>query len=73
MKYKEFVRWCNKRACDGRWGLYEAIACIGITREIRRLPFWKRERYWRENYEKETVEEIVNPTEKKIRELEGER
>lgn len=73
MKYREFVRWCNERACDGHWGLYEAAACSSIIREVERLPFRKRERYWRENYEIGTVEVIVNPTEKKIRELEGSR
>ena len=25
MKYKEFIRWCNERACDGCWGMLEAM------------------------------------------------
>lgn len=34
MKFKEFVNWCNERACDGCWGMLEAIACINL----RALP-----------------------------------
>lgn len=30
MKFKEFVNWCNERACDGCWGMLEAIACINL-------------------------------------------
>lgn len=25
MKFKEFSAWCNDRACDGCWGMTEAI------------------------------------------------
>jgi hypothetical protein len=34
MSYKEFDDYCNERACDGRWGFEEAIACCGMIREI---------------------------------------
>lgn len=46
MKYKEFVAWCNNRACDGQWSMATAVHCISIMREIRNLPFWKREKEW---------------------------
>ena len=31
MKFKEFAKWCNERACDGCWGMLEAMACIDIS------------------------------------------
>lgn len=69
MKFKEFVNWCNQRACDGCWGASTAITCITLIEEVRKVPFWKRERCWKENYEQQVMEEIVNPIEKKIKEM----
>lgn len=43
MKYKEFVAWCNERACDGQWSGQMALVCTHIIDDIRMLPFWKRE------------------------------
>ena len=31
MKFKEFAKWCNERACDGCWGMLEAMACIDLN------------------------------------------
>lgn len=70
MSYKEFLRWCNKRAHDGCWGMLEALTCCDIIGEIKNLPFWKRERRWRE-IEREVVTEIIEPTNAKIREQMG--
>lgn len=39
MKYKEFVRWCNERACDGCWGLNTAMICINIINNMTSIPF----------------------------------
>lgn len=69
MKYKEFVEWCNQRACDGCWGMQTAIICSEIMKDVRKQPFWKREKYWRENCEKEVLEEIVNPLNQKRKEM----
>ena len=69
MTFKEFVSWCNDRAADGCWSLYAATVCITIVGEVRELPFWKREKYWKEKYEEEIIREIVEPIEKKISEL----
>ena len=41
MKFKEFCKWCNDRAYDGRWGMSEAIICVKIYEEIMKLCFWK--------------------------------
>lgn len=44
MKFKEFTNWCNERACDGCWGMLEAMACIDLIGEVKKVPFWKREK-----------------------------
>ena len=67
MSYREFREWCNQRACDGCWGMHEAMICIDICGEIQKLPFWKRKKKWRE-YERDVVTLIVEPTNAKIRE-----
>lgn len=66
MTFKEFTAWCNERACDGRWGMVEAMVCIDLMAEIRKLSFWKRENFWRELYEKRILDEIVEPINQKI-------
>lgn len=71
MKFKEFVNWCNERACDGCQGMLEAIACINLINEIMKIQFWKREKIWKENYERQVLEEIINPIEKKLEEMEN--
>lgn len=71
MKFREFVRWCNERASDGCWGLYEAITCISIMQEVREHHFWKREKYWKEKFESKVLSKIVNPIEKMIAESAG--
>ena len=69
MKFKEFENWCNERACDGCWGMLETIACINLINEIMKIQFWKREKIWKENYEQQVLEEIINPIEKKLEEM----
>ena len=62
MKYKEFVQWCNQRACDGCWGTEEAIVCIEVMGDIQKEPFWRREKVWRKKFEVFIVDTIVCPT-----------
>lgn len=70
MKYKEFVAWCNDRACDGCWSMATAIYCLEIGRKINALPFWKREKAWQEI--SEVVErEIISVINKKIAEVQN--
>ena len=66
MKFKEFVSWCNQRACDGCWSLNTAITCIKIVREE---PFWRRGKVWKRDFEWFVVDEIVVPIENKIKEV----
>lgn len=68
MTFKEFQKWCNKRACDGCWGYLNALICIDKLKEIKSLPFWKRERAWK-RIEGQMLREIIEPTNKKIHEL----
>lgn len=70
MKFKEFVKWCNERACDGCWGSNEAIICINIIQDIRSKPFWKRNKEWKK-LEPEVTTKIVNPINNKIEEIYG--
>lgn len=69
MKFKEFVNWCNERACDGFWGMLTAMASIDLIQQVRKIPFWRREKFWKENYEHQVLDEIVNPIERKLEEM----
>lgn len=69
MTFKEFEAWCNQRACDGCWGMLEAMTCIDILETVRKKWFWKREKFWKEEYAIDVIEQIINPIEKKIAEL----
>lgn len=72
MKFKEFKDWCNHRACDGRWGMVDAISCMEIIGQVNSQPFWKRERKWQElNAEYEIENNTVIPINNKIAELEN--
>lgn len=71
MKFKDFTKWCNDRAFDGRWGMLEAAACIDIIGKVRKKLPWQREKFWSKEYEEQVVREIVEPINKMISELEG--
>lgn len=70
MKYKDFVRWCNGRACDGCWGFTTATMCIAIMNEVNSAPFWKRKKVWDKlNTDNCIDEQIVKPVNKLIEEF----
>lgn len=71
MKFKEFEKWCNNRAADGCWGYGTAVVCIRVLEEVHQQLFWRREKFWKENYEKCVVEQIVEPLDEKRCELLG--
>ena len=58
--FKEFDIWCNNRACDGCWGPIVAMACIDILADIRKHPFWKREKEF-QKIKDQLNEEIIIP------------
>ena len=59
MTYKEFKKWCNDRASDGCWDMLTAMTCIDLIEEIKKVPFWKREKVWKNQYEAKVLKEIV--------------
>ena len=70
MTYKEFVNWCNRRACDGCWGMGTAIYCIEVMKKINALPFWKRKKEWLKV--KDTIEkDVVSVINAKIEAMKG--
>lgn len=69
MKYKEFNAWCNERACDGCWGIKEAMFCIDTCSTMMSVPFWKREKAWREYEHREVAEKVVAETNKIIEKM----
>lgn len=73
MTYKEFSKWCNERACDGCWGMIEAIICIRIINSVEEdckgiLTTKRKEKMFHELYEKQ-ASVIVNATNERIEEL----
>lgn len=62
MKFSEFVRRYNvmKRIMlnCGDWGLSTAIYCEEVIKEVKKQPFWRREKVWKEKYEKEALKKI---------------
>lgn len=51
------------------WWRRNKLACIDLIGKVKRIPFWKREKFWKENYEQQVLEEIINPIEKKLEEM----
>ncbi len=70
MKYKEFYNWCSDRICNGCWSMNTAIYCLEVIEKIEQESFWKREKIWKKIYENTIVYGIINPINKKIKELE---
>ena len=40
MSYEEFFNYCEERACDGRWGLEEAVLCLGIIKRMQQIRIY---------------------------------
>lgn len=69
MKFKEFAKWCNDRACDGFWGMGDAIFCADIVKQVNDCRFWVKERKWQKLNSCYSIEEsIVIPINNKIKE-----
>ena len=66
MKFKQFKEWCSKRCEDGCWGFNEALTCIEMRRQIGDMPFWKREKTWKEIGIPTVEQNVVKPTVKII-------
>ena len=66
MKFKEFVTWASDRAADGLWSYQIAVVSLAIIDDVRKIPFWKRERVWRDKYEKDVLNDLVCPVNERI-------
>ena len=72
MKFKEFLEWANDRAADGFWSYQIAVVSSAIIDDVRKIPFWKRERIWRDKFEKDVLDELVTPVNERIEQLKRE-
>lgn len=45
MKFRKFVDWCNERACDGAWGMNEAMICINAHQYVKQGVFGRKKRW----------------------------
>lgn len=68
MTFKEFVEWCNDRACDGTWNLREVMVVVDIIEDVRKKLPWRQEKYWKRRYESRVMQRIVIPTNERIEE-----
>lgn len=66
MKFKKFISWCSDRAADGCWDYTTATYCINIIEEVSKERWWRREKYWRKNYEKSVIKDVIIPIEERI-------
>lgn len=71
ISFKKFSDWCNDRACDGCWSLNTAKICLNIYDEVKKIPFWKRKKIWKRDYEEFVLNQIVNPINELIKKNKG--
>ena len=69
MTFKEFATWYEQRNCNGHLSALEKIGCSCIIEIVHKKWFWKREKFWKDNYASDVMELVVNPIEKKIEKL----
>lgn len=69
MRFRQFVRWCERRSQEGMLGHVETIKCLQIINEMAFVPFWKRNRAWHNEYEEHVLKKIVNPIDEMRRNL----
>ena len=65
MTFKQFKRWCNDRACDGRWGYEDAVYCIELIQDMMKIPWWKRNKAWKK-INLLVLHAVVTPTNQKF-------
>lgn len=71
MEYKDFVRWCNQRACDGVLDYATYLICIAIMKEVESVPLDERDKLWR-SVRADVEEKAVKPIEEYLKKLRGE-
>lgn len=68
MKFREFVSWASDRAADGFWNYQIATVSLAIIHDVQKIPFWKRERIWKDKFENDVLNDLVYPVNKRIAE-----
>lgn len=71
MTHKEFLSWCNKRACDGYWSFEVAMCCTDIADRLYSVPFWRREKEWLKIKDEIEIEKVVLYINAEIEALKG--
>lgn len=61
MRFRQFVRWCERRSQEGTLGHVDTVRCLQIINEMYFVPFWKRNKAWHNEYEEYVLKRIVNP------------
>lgn len=59
--FNEFTDWCNRRACDGRWSLTDAITCTEVIGEVYKIKPLFGKKKAREKKWEEIREEYLDP------------
>lgn len=51
--FEEFNKWCNMRACDGQWSMFNAVNCITAIRQVLKVkPLFGRKRAREKEWER---------------------
>lgn len=59
MTFSEFDEWANKRACDGKWSLFDAMVCTEIiTRVLSVKPLFGRKKAREKEWERLRAENL---------------
>ena len=71
MTYKEFKKWFKHYRAykNGQFcGMFRNSISREIIESMNKYPFWRREKIWKEKYEKMVVENIVDTVENEVEE-----
>ena len=65
MTFKEFMAWYYDQTYDGFWNLREVAEVVNIIADVRKKLPWRREKYWKKQYESRVMQKIVIPIKKR--------
>ena len=72
MKFRDFVSWCNNRACDGCWGMKRLCCASTSCSRSESSLFGDVKKEWRRiNEGNWVVTMIVDPINAKIAKVKG--
>lgn len=59
MTFRQFHKWVNARWFDGYWSAPVAALCVQIGADVTNKPWWRREKYFRTNYDVDELYKMV--------------